>query len=64
MKVKGLVYVTRKQVVINEFGEERWNKFIKKFSENEPYFNRIILATSWIPADVFLRFNDAVTEEF
>jgi len=65
MKVKGITFITRKQGIINKFGENRWEEFIKNFSKEDSYFaDNLILASTWIPAEHFLKFNDAVNNEF
>ncbi len=64
MEVKGVAFLARKQSIINKFGEEKWKQFMNKLKEEDNYFNTTILATTWIPVEKFLKFQDAVTNEF
>ncbi len=64
MNVKGVAYIARKEEIISEFGEERWNDFNKRFEESHPIFEGGILATKWIPVEEFLAFIDEVIKEF
>ena len=56
MEVKGVAFLARKQLIINKFGEEKWKQFMNKL--------KTILATTWIPVEKFLKFQDVVTNEF
>ncbi len=64
MNVKGLAYQSRRDQTISEYGEERWNDFFEKFKESNPFFNQIILPTSEIPIEEFIRFQEEIVKEF
>ncbi len=64
MNVKGVAFQGRKEQIISEFGEERWNDFIQRFEESHPLFKEGILATTSIPVEEFIAFQDEVINEF
>lgn len=64
MKIKGTAFITRKKFIINNFGERKWNSFIAKVREKEPYFNNTILTINHIPAEKFLFFQEQFVKEF
>lgn len=64
MNVKGTAFVTRKDTIINAFGEERWNAFMTKLAAKEKYFSQSIMTVTLIPLDKFIVFLDDVLKEF
>ncbi|MFX1295967.1 MAG: hypothetical protein ACFFD2_14095 [Promethearchaeota archaeon] len=64
MNIKGIAFLSGKNSVISRLGEKCWNDFYKKFKESNPEFPDKILATTKIPIDTFILFQDAMIKEF
>ncbi|HUN56122.1 MAG TPA: hypothetical protein VMU29_13305 [Smithella sp.] len=64
MNIKGIFFVTAKTVLIQGFGEERWNAFIAKLAEKDPYFGKMIMAISYVPIEKLIIFFDEMCKEF
>jgi hypothetical protein len=64
MNVKGTAYITRKDTIIKNFGEERWKSFSARLAEKDKYFNNMIMNITLIPLDNFILFLDEVLKEF
>ncbi len=64
MKIKGTTFAARRDWITRKYGKEAWEKFISEYAKKEPFFERKILPTSLIPADLFLKFNEAVINYF
>ncbi len=64
MEVKGVAFLSRKEGIIKQFGKEKWEEFIKKISTEESYFKQPILASTLIPVQSFLIFQDVLLKEF
>ncbi|MCA9592021.1 MAG: hypothetical protein KC776_01885 [Myxococcales bacterium] len=63
MRVKGTAYHARLNLLRSKWGEEKVAAFLKGFHERHPSFPRKVLATTWMPADEFLKLNDAIVDE-
>ncbi|KKN35726.1 hypothetical protein LCGC14_0780670 [marine sediment metagenome] len=63
MNIKGLSFIVTKKQVIYELGEGNWNEFFEEFKDSHPYFNQGILATTMIPVETYLVFQDAMLKE-
>jgi len=63
MDVKGTAFLARKVMLIDEIGEDRFNRIVSDFGKKEPIFNQPIHATTLIPIQVFVAFNDALVDE-
>ncbi len=64
MNVKGTALIARRTMYVPRVGEAEWNAFFDEFVAREPSFPRPLLATSAIPVDVVLRFNDQLIARF
>jgi hypothetical protein len=64
MEAKGVAFQARKKLVCEQFGEARWDAFLKAHGEHDPYFRTDVLPTALIPIDKFLAFNEALLKEF
>lgn len=64
MNVKGIAFLAREQMMIAAHGEAAWRAFFADFAKREPALAQHVLPVSKIPADAFLRFNDALTRHF
>jgi len=63
MEVKGSAFVARKALIEKDHGAARFEEILQKVARTEPALRQPILATTRIPFDAFLRFNDAVVTE-
>jgi len=64
MNIKGIFFVTTKTVIVQGFGEERWNAFMTKVAEKDPFFSKMIMAISIIPIEKLFLFFDEMAKEF
>jgi hypothetical protein len=63
MRVKGTAYHARLNLLRGKWGAEKVEEFLARFHARHPSFPRNVLATTWIPADEFLKLNDAIVDE-
>jgi hypothetical protein len=63
MEVKGTAFLARKSMLIQEFGETRFAAFLASHALEDPFFTHAILATTAIPMEKFLAFNDAIVRD-
>jgi hypothetical protein len=64
MEAKGVAFQARKKLVCEQFGEDKWEAFLKEYGERDGYFRTDILPTALIPIDKFLAFNEALLKRF
>jgi hypothetical protein len=64
MRTKGMAFLGRRLAVVSQFGESRWNAFLQAYAEIDPFFSLPVLATTLIPTEKFLAFNDRVVDAF
>ena len=64
MNIKGSTYVTTKAIIIQAFGQERWNSFMAKVVEKDKYFSKMIMSVTLIPVDKVIIFFDEMCKEF
>lgn len=64
MNVKGSAFTTARQVMIQGFGDERWNAFMTKLAEKDAFFSKMIMAVSLIPIEKLFVFFDEMSKEF
>ncbi|MBN1209739.1 MAG: hypothetical protein JXB05_33125 [Myxococcaceae bacterium] len=62
MEVKGVAFLARQMMVVQDRGEAAWRAFIKEFAEQEPVFAQTVMPVSRLPVDAFLRLNEALVE--
>ena len=43
MYVKGMAFAARRDLLIRELGEEKWNAFFEAYTKENPAFSRLIL---------------------
>jgi hypothetical protein len=60
MEVKGTAFLARKAYILREHGEARFLAVLAAVADRDPIFSDSIVATTRIPVDAFLRFNEAV----
>ncbi len=63
MEVKGTAFLARKAMLIQEIGEQRYATFIAAYALEDPFFAHAILATTTIPIEKFIAFNDAMVRD-
>jgi hypothetical protein len=64
MNVKGTVYATTKAIVVEAFGQERWNKFMTGLAAKDKYFkDNIIMSVTLIPLEKTVFFFDELIDE-
>ncbi|MDM7985920.1 MAG: hypothetical protein QUS13_01150 [Smithella sp.] len=64
MRIKGIFFVTTKTVIVQGFGEERWNAFMTKLAEKDNFFSKMIMAISLVPVEKLIIFFDEMCKEF
>ena len=64
MDVKGSFFVGRKAFIVEQFGEERWARFIERMARIEPIFGEPIVVTTLVPGHAYLAFNQELIKEF
>lgn len=62
MEVKGVAFLARQMMVIQDRGQEAWKQFIQEFAQREPLFAQTVMPVSRLPVDAFLRFNEALID--
>lgn len=60
MKVKGSTLLSRRAMLGERVGPAAYDAFVDEFARTHPSFPRPMLASTLIPVDVFLEFNDAL----
>jgi hypothetical protein len=63
MLVKGTAFIARRSYLEREFGPTRFGAVLAVVAERDPIFLGPILATTRIPIEPFLRFNDRVVAD-
>ena len=64
MRVKGAAFLARRREIIEQFGQERWERFRRELAERDPLFDDALFLTSRVPLDTFLRMHEALVSEF
>ncbi|OJT23532.1 hypothetical protein BO221_16120 [Archangium sp. Cb G35] len=64
MEVKGVAFLARQAHAEQTFGTERWRAFLSEQAKRDPIFTQPVMPVTRIPADAFLRLNDALTQLF
>lgn len=63
MHVKGSFFVARRAYIAQQFGEDRWARFIEDLAVREPVFREPLLVTSTIPVTAYLAFQEELARE-
>ena len=64
MNVKAMAFLARKDQIISDFGEDRWNTFLETIIKSHPKFKDYILPTSKIPLEEFMTLQGLMVTEF
>ncbi|MCK4537639.1 MAG: hypothetical protein KAV42_02450 [Candidatus Krumholzibacteria bacterium] len=61
MEIKGMIFHSRKEFVIENFGEEGWDSVVASLSkEDQELFDETILTAKWYPFEVGERLDKAI----
>jgi hypothetical protein len=58
VQIKGTAFLSKKQQIIRMYDEQRWRAFLAHLVREVPFFDVPVLATTLIPAETFLAFQD------
>ncbi|WP_224370433.1 hypothetical protein [Hyalangium versicolor] len=64
MEVKGVAFLARQLMMIQEQGEEAWQAFFSEYAVSEPLFAQPVMPVTRMPVEAFLRFNEALVDRF
>ena len=64
MNVKGIIYMTGKNAIIEVFGQEPWNSFMAKLAAKNKFFSNPIMSITPVPVEKFILFLDELVKEF
>ena len=64
MKVKGSTLLSRRAMFSERIGPAIYDAFVDDFAGKHPRFPQPILASTLVPVDVFLQFNDEMARRF
>nr|AYM52848.1 hypothetical protein [Myxococcaceae bacterium MCy9487] len=64
MEVKGVAFLARQTLAVRAFGDAAWKGFLAEQAKRDPIFTQQVMPVTRLPADAFLRFNDAFTQRF
>lgn len=64
MHTKGSAFLARRDLVVRDIGEARWEAFLREFAETEPVFAQPMLVSTKIPIEPFLALSDAIVATF
>jgi hypothetical protein len=62
MEVKGTAFLARKAMLEREIGAERFAELLRTAAQRDAVFGAPILATTRIPIDAFIRFNEIIVK--
>ncbi len=64
MNVCGLSILTRKNLVVRQFGSDAWTQFFREMARGHASFRSLITAESSVPLAAFLSFHDELMRRF
>jgi hypothetical protein len=64
MNIKGTAFLARKKVIVEKFGQEAWDEFLRQQIGHAPFFAAPVMASTNIPIESFLTFQDAMVKRF
>jgi hypothetical protein len=64
MKIKGSTLLSRRAMFAERIGASIYDAFVDDFARRHPSFPQPILASTLVPVDVFLQFNDELVGRF
>jgi len=63
MNVKGIAYLAREAMVIQDLGEPAWRAFLDGWRQSHPDFPVTVLPVTRIPSELFLGLQEALVKE-
>jgi hypothetical protein len=64
MEVKGVAFLARQMMVIQDHGEPAWRAFISQYAQKESCFAQSVMPVTRLPVDAFVRLNEALVQRF
>lgn len=64
MFAKGTFFVGRRAYIVEKFGEAAWDDFVRSLAREDSTFISPILATTMVPVESYVRFQDRCVERF
>ncbi|MFP2932356.1 hypothetical protein ACLESO_45820 [Pyxidicoccus sp. 3LG] len=64
MEIKGTAFLARHESVVADFGEPAWRAFLTEYAKKDPVFTKPVLPMTWIPAESYVRFSEALLARF
>src|SRR5262245_32568386 len=62
MNVKGMAYLAREAMVIEDLGEPAWRDFLEGWRRSHPDFPTTVLPVTRIPTELFLGLQEALVK--
>ncbi|AKJ05702.1 Hypothetical protein AA314_07328 [Archangium gephyra] len=59
-----MAFLARQAQAEQTFGSEKWRAFLAEQAKRDPIFSQPVMPVTRIPAEAFLRLNDAMTQQF
>src|SRR3954462_2949904 len=63
MNVKGMAYLGREAMVVDELGEPAWRAFLEGWRRSHPDFPTTVLRVTKLPSDLFLDLQETLVRE-
>jgi len=64
MNIKGTAFIARRSMLVGRIGQEAWDKFFAEVQNEIPCFVEPVVASSKIPIEDFLKFNELAVAQF
>lgn len=64
MEIKGTAFLARQDSVVADFGADTWRSFLTEYAKKDPVFAKPVMPMTWIPAESYLRFSEALLARF
>lgn len=64
MEVKGVAFLARQLMVVQDHGEAAWKAFLTEFAATEPVFALPVMPVTRLSVEPFMRFNEALVLRF
>lgn len=62
--VRGIAFESRRRMVESDIGRDEFGNYLRWLAERDPFWKRNIIATTMIPLDSFLMFNDGLITRY
>jgi hypothetical protein len=64
MDVKATAFLARQNMIVKQFGQDAWDRFLAKQASKEPFWSQPIFTSTLIPYRIFLDFMEDMVIEF